>query len=118
MALMSSRLPSLDRRKQLWKVFERGPAQVMLTPRGAIKEINNFKSFARTAGTSQEILIKAYEAASAAAAQQRGLGQLPFLVYASHGPDFGRSRFVVHTSPLGYSRQVKTEQVGAGVGGC
>lgn len=116
MALMRTQLPPLDTRQELWKIHDRGPAQIMLTPQGAIKTISRIKS-SGVSGASQQVLTAAYQAASEAAAQQQGLGQLPFLVRASSGPDFKGSNITVHTTPLGYSRQIKTERVGAGVGG-
>lgn len=111
-ALMASRLPPLERRLILWQNQVRGLADVTLTPRGAVKVISQFKLFAKVIGTSKAVLTKAYEVANAAAAQQMRLGQLPFLVAALEGPDFGRSGFSVCTTPLGYSRSINTEQVG------
>jgi len=109
MALMSTQLPALDRRLELWKVVQRGPAQVMLKPGGAIKTVSHIKS-SGASGINQNILTQAYQVAAAAAAQQQRLGQPPFLVRATQGPNFSRSYLEVHTTPLGFSRPVRTEQ--------
>lgn len=116
MALMSTQLPDLDRRLELWKVVQRGPAKVMLKPQGAIKTVSRIKS-SGASGINQNILTQAYQVAAEAAAQQQRLGQPPFLVRATQGPKFSRSNLEVHTTPLGFSRPVRTEQVGACVGG-
>lgn len=88
----------------------------MLTPQGAIKFISRAKSSWLHSGTNQGVLTTAYQAADAAASRQRRLGLPPFLVHASYGPEFSTSEVEVHTTPLGYPRDVDTEQVGPGVG--
>lgn len=110
MAMMSECLPPKEMRVTLWKVVERGPGTVMLTPSGASKAISKFKNHARATGASEAVLKGAYRAASQAAAKQQQEGKQPFLVYASSGPSFGR-RYTVCTTPLGYHRTVSTEQV-------
>lgn len=78
---------------------------------GAVKRISRFKAFATSIGSSQDIIKQAYEAASKAARDEQKHGALPFLVYASEGPDFsGNSGLSVCTTPLGYSRHISSEQ--------
>jgi len=83
---------------------------VILKP-GAVKRISRFKVFATSIGSSQEIIKQAYNAASVAARDEQKHGALPFLVYASEGPDFSsKSGLSVCTTPLGYSRHISSEQ--------
>jgi hypothetical protein len=109
--LLSSHLPRLEKRLMLWKEVKRGPnATIMLIPGGAVKSIANFKSFAKAIGSSKDILQEAYNVARLSAADQKTLGEDPFLVYASNGPTFSSRSLLVTTTPLGYHRSIKTEK--------
>jgi len=83
---------------------------VILKP-GAVKRISRFKAFSTSIGSSQDIIKQAYKAAFIAARDEQQHGALPFLVYASEGPDFSsNSGLSVCTTPLGYSRHISSEQ--------
>ena len=111
MTLMVTKLPPVTLRQSLWVMLTRPYAEVMLTPTGAKKRINQFKAFARTTRVTRQIIETAYRAAGMAAQQQAAKGQLPFLVSASVGPTFTSQGLAVETKPLGYQRSVATEQV-------
>lgn len=83
----------------------------MLTPAGAVKQIDCFKPFAKLHGVTQASLQAAYAAAAAAARQQSRQGQPPFLVSAAKGPKFSGGRMKVCTTPLGNTRHISTETV-------
>lgn len=111
MVVMASMVPKCLHRTPLWEDTERQEGSLMLTPMGAVKQISNFKAFARRHGVTQESLEDAYKAAAAAAQQRKDQGLKPFLVAARAGPHFSRHGLEVHTTPLGYSRRIKTEAV-------
>ena len=116
---MTKALPPLVSRRPLWCPFSHGSAEITLTPAGATKKIKDIKAHLQAAGTTQEALKQAYEAAATAAGQQQQQqGHLPFLVCARDedgrpaAPTFGaRAGYTVHTTPLGYTRHIRTEEV-------
>lgn len=114
MVSMTQALPPLLSRAELWLVQRRDElfdVDITLTPLGAIKTIQRFKSFSQELGVTQNSLKAAYKAAADAAQQQRDRGQKPFLVSAVNPPEFSRRGFEVHTTPLGYRRGIATEKV-------
>ena len=115
---MTNALPPLESRMSLWCPFFHGSAEITFTPLGATKKINEFKAHLLAAGTTQDALKRAYEAAAGAAELQQQQGQLPFLVCARDGdgrlavPTFSaRAGYTVYTTPLGYMRNIRTEEV-------
>lgn len=109
-------LPAIIDRMPLWKEFHRGQhTTVTLTPAGAIKMMERFKSFSKVTGVTQQSIEAAYKAAAEAARQQRDRRQKPFLVSAAAngGPVFSRNGLTVRTVPLGYYKHIETEAVSA-----
>ena len=108
--LLSTHLPRLEKRVTLWRDLKRASnTTVVLKPGGATKSIAQFKAFAESIGSSNDILKRAYIVAGQSAGAQKALKEEPFLIYASAGPTFG-STFSVTTTPLGYHRSIKTEK--------
>lgn len=115
---IASNLPPVDLRLPLWFRQQRGKGsvsnpwscEVMITPQHVVKTISQFSNFCRDAGTSQTLLKCAYAAATAAAELQKRTGKKPFLACAAKGPVFKSGGFSVYIAPVGYSRNIRTEE--------
>lgn len=119
LAKIVSMLPPVHLRLPLWGRQKRGKGsasnpwscEVMITPQHVFKTISQFSNFCRDAGTSKQLLERAYGAAKAAAEHQAQMRKKPFLACAAKGPAFKSGGFSVRIVPVGYNREVSTEMV-------
>ena len=107
---MAAALPPLPARQPLFVKMDRGQgATLTMMSQHCVKSICEFEKFAAVNHTSLNIINRAYNAATVAAAEQKPAP--PFLITALTAPRVKRHKYRVETTPVGYAFQIATEQV-------